>query len=392
MQQLKMREIYLDNAATTPVRKEVMEAVLPYFSENYGNPSSFHYKGLKAKNALENARNKIANTLNCSPDEIIFTSGGTESINLAIKGIARANKNRGNHIITSKIEHPAVLETCKYLEKNGFRITYVNVGKDGIVSPAEIKKVITNKTILVSIMYANNEIGTVQPIKEIGEICKAEGIPFHTDACQAAEYLELDTKAMNVDLLTLNGSKIYGPKGIGILYLKRGINLEPLIHGGGQERGIRSGTENVPSIIGFAKALELAQEERTEESTKLIALRDKLIKGLLNILGSKLNGHQKQRLPNNANISFKGIEGESIILSLNEKGICASTGSACNSRSLEPSHVLMALGMSHEEAHGSVRFSLGKWTTNEDIEYVMKTMPDIVNKLREISPLKIKND
>lgn len=384
-----MKETYLDNSATTPTDPRVLEEMLPFLSDIYGNPSSFHSKGKEAKDAVDSAREKVAKILNCSSKEIIFTSGGTESINFALKGIAFANREKGNHIITSKIEHHAVLETCAYLEKNGFEITYVNVDKYGFVSPIDIKNAITDKTILISIMYANNEIGTIEPIEEIGAIAREKGIYFHTDACQAAGSFELDVNKLNVDLLTINGSKIYGPKGVGILYKKSGIDIEPLIHGGGQEFNLRSGTENVSSIVGFAKALEIAQSEMKENNFRMTGLRDYLIHGLLKIPKSRLNGHPKQRLPNNVNVSFLDVEGEAMLLYLNEKGIYASTGSACTSQSLETSHVLAAIGLPYEASHGSLRFSLGKNTKIDDIDYLLKVLPDVINTLRKISPLNL---
>jgi cysteine desulfurase len=381
-----MKTIYFDNAATTPVRKEVFKAMKPYFSKSYGNPSSLHAKGLEARDAVEESRKTIAGILNCSTDELIFTSGGTESINLAIKGIAFARKK--GHIITQKTEHDAVLETCKWLEKRGFDVTYLNVDEFGLVKPEHVEKHIRKDTILVSIMYANNEIGTIQPIKEIAEVCRKHKVLFHTDACQAAGYLDIDVQNLGIDMMTINGSKIYGPKGIGLLFVKKGIEIEPLLHGGGQESGLRSGTENVPAIVGFAKALELAQKEKVTEVQRLTALQDRLVSGLQRISDSKLNGHPQKRLPNNVNISIYGIEGEAVLLMLNEKGICASTGSACSTKSLEPSHVLLALGMSHEMAHGSLRFSLGKHTKEKDISRLMKVLPGIVRKLRDMSPIK----
>jgi len=382
-----MKKIYLDHAATTYVDERVFEEMKPYFMEKYGNPSSFHSLGLEAKDAVDNARKKVASLINADAKEIIFTGSGTESVNLAIKGVAFSLKDKGKHIITSKIEHPAVLNTCKYLEKQGFRISYLPVDKYGIVKLSALEKVIDNDTILVSIMYANNEIGTIQPIEEIAKICHKHGIIFHTDACQAAGLLEIDVKKLDVDLMSMNGSKIYAPKGVGCLYVRKGVKLEPLIYGGGHEFGLRSGTENVPYIVGFAKALEIAQAEKEKESKRLEKLRDMLIQGLMKIPGTYLNGHPKKRLPNNVNISFDAVEGEAILLHLNENGICASTGSACSSHSLEPSHVLKALGLPYEIIHGSIRFSLGKKTTEQDIEYVIKVMTKIIEELRSISPL-----
>jgi len=384
-----MKEIYLDYAATTPVDERVLQEMMDYFTKIYGNPSSFHNKGMEAKNAVDNARDRIAKILNCSSKEVIFTSGGTESINFALKGIAFANKERGNHIITSRIEHHATLNVCRYLEKKGFEITYLDVDKDGIINPIDVEKSITDKTILISIMYANNEIGVIEPIEEIGKIARRKGIYFHTDACQAAGFLELDVNKLGVDLLNLNGSKIYGPKGIGLLYIKRGVEIEPFVHGGGQEFGIRSGTENVPSIIGLAKALELTHEEMQKNNLKLINLRDFFIKKLLKIPKSRLNGHHEKRLPNNVNISFLDVEGEAMLLHLNEKGIYASTGSACASQSLETSHVLRAIGLPYEASHGSLRFTLGNKTTISDIENVLSILPNIIETLRNISPLNL---
>jgi len=380
--------VYLDNAATTPVRKEVLEAMKPYFSEKYGNPSSLHQKGAEAKQAIEDSRKVVANILDCTHDEIIFTSGGTESTNLAIKGFALANKHKGNHIITQKTEHHAVLEPCKWLEKHhGFSVTYLNVDEFGLVNPKDVEKAITDKTILVSIMFANNEIGTIQPIREIAEICIGNNVVLHCDACQAAGYYDLEVHELGTDLLTLNGSKIYGPKGIGVLYAKRGMDIVPLIHGGEQEKGLRAGTENVPAIVGLAKALELATKERNAEAKRLMTLRDNLIRGLLKIPQVKLNGHLIKRLPNNVDVLFSGVEGEAIVFMLSEKGICASTGSACSSKHLTPSHVLLAIGRTPEEAHGSLRLTLGRETTEKDIDYVLKVMPKVVQKLRDMSPV-----
>ncbi|MEM2954457.1 MAG: cysteine desulfurase family protein [Candidatus Nanoarchaeia archaeon] len=379
--------IYLDYAATTPVRKEVLIAMLPYFDKIYGNPSSIHQKGIEAKKAIENAREKISKLLNCAPNEIVFTNGGTESINLALKGFALANKNKGNHIITQETEHSAVLNTCKWLEKNGFKVTYIKPDKFGLINPKQIKNAITKKTILVSIMYANNEIGTIQPIGEIGKICKEFKICFHSDACQAAGFLDLDVKKLNIDMLTLNGSKIYGPKGIGLLYVKNGIKLEPLIHGGEQEFGLRAGTENVPGIIGLATALELAQKEKEKENKRLLKLRNKLINEILKIPHTKLNGHPTKRLPNNISVSFYGIEGEALLLMLDREGFCVSTGSACSSKKLEESHVLKAIGLKKEWAHGTIRITLGKYTTNKNISRFLKILSKCVEKLRAFSPI-----
>ncbi|MEM4368960.1 MAG: IscS subfamily cysteine desulfurase, partial [Candidatus Woesearchaeota archaeon] len=369
--------IYLDHAATTYTRPEVKEAMLPYFDENFGNPGSFNSFGLAASTAVANARLSVAKILNCNPREVVFTGSGTESINLAIKGVARAMKNKGRHIITSKIEHHAVLSTCEYLEKEeGFEVTYLDVDRYGMVLPEVLEKAIRDDTILVSIMYANNEIGTINPIKELATVAKAHNVYFHTDACQAAGFLELDVQALGVDLLSINGSKIYAPKGIGALFVRQGVPIKPIIHGGGQEFGLRSGTENVPYIVGFSKALELAQAERKSESARLSKLRDKLINGILtSIPKSFLNGHPIQRLPNNANITILDVEGEAMLLMLNEHGICASTGSACTSQKLEPSHVILGIGLPYEAAHGSLRFTLGLKTTETDIDKVLEVLP-----------------
>ena len=382
-----MNRIYLDNAATTQTRKEVINEMLPYFSEKYGNASSLHAFGREARDAIEQSRQKIAKIINAEPEEIIFTSGGTEADNMAIKEIAFVNRQKGNEIITSKIEHDAVLESCKLLEHMGFKIHYADVDKNGIVNVEQIKKLITPKTILVSIMHANNEIGTIQPIEEIAKICKANGTYFHTDAVQTFCKEKIDIKKMNIDLLSASAHKIYGPKGVGFLFIKKGTKIGALMHGGGHEKGLRSGTENVAGIIGFAKAAELANKEINSENSRLKKLRDKMINGLLKIPGTKLNGDKEKRLANNVNVSFKSIEGESILLKLDEKGIAVSTGSACSSKSLEPSHVLLALGMSHLEAHGSVRLTLGKFNTEKDVDYLLSVIPKTINDLRRISPL-----
>ena len=384
-------EIYFDHAATTYVDERVKEAMDRYFSEEYGNPGSFNTVGLRAKNAMDESREKTAKILNCTPQEIIFTGSGTESINLAIKGFVRANKNKGNNIITQKTEHEAVLETCKYLEKEeGFEITYLNVDEYGLVKLDELEKAIANETMLDSIMYANNEIGTVQDIKAISEICKKHKIKFHTDACQAAGYLDIDVQNLGIDLMSINGSKLYGPKGIGLLYVKKGTMLKPIIHGGGQEFGLRSGTENVPYIVGMAKALEIAQGEKEHEVMRLINLRDYIINNILeNIPKTFLNGHPSSRLPNNVNITFLDVEGEAIMLMMNEYGICASSGSACTSKSLDPSHVILATGLPYEAAHGSIRFTLGKMTTKEGINKLLKILPGIIEYLRQVSPVNL---
>jgi cysteine desulfurase len=388
-----MKTIYLDNSATTPVRKEVLNEALPYFSKIYGNPSSFHFTGLVAKQAINKSRKTISKILNCNENEIIFTGSGTESINLAIKGIAFREllKNKGiakGHFITQKTEHDAVLESFKWIRKLGFDVSYINVDKNGLVNLNELKQTIRKDTLLVSIMYANNEVGTIQPLQQISKICHSQNTLFHTDACQGAEYLNLNVKKLGVDMLTLNGSKIYAFKGSGLLYLKNGIKIEPLIHGGGHENKMRAGTENTPAIIAMAKALKLAEKEKKKESNRLKILQNYMIKKIQKeIPKTKLNGHPTKRLPNNINFSFYGIEGESLLLMLNEKGIHVSTGSACSSQSLDPSHVLMAMGLDHGLAHSSTRFSLGKYTTKKDIDYTIKELTKIVTKLRKISPI-----
>jgi cysteine desulfurase len=381
--------VYLDYAATTPLAPEVKAAMEPFWSKNFGNPSSIYELGLKAKNALNQARNKIAQILKARPTEIIFTSGGTESANLAILGLSRAIGH--GHIITTKIEHPAVLNAVLALKKEGFAVTLLPVDKYGLVSPKQIKKAIKPKTILVSVMYANNEIGTIEPIAEIGKLLKKfPHIYFHTDACQAAGYLDLNVNKLGVDFLTLNGLKIYGPKGAGILYARTNTPLQPLIFGGGQENGLRSGTENVPTYIGLAKALELVQKNKNKEIKRLKKLSQKLIAGILKTIPkSFLNGHPQKRLPNNVNVTILDIEGEALLLYLDRYGICASTGSACHSQTLQPSHVLQAIGLPREVIHGSLRLTLGKETTNKDIDYVLKVLPGIVKKLRQLSPVHI---
>lgn len=383
-----MQQIYLDNAATTPVDKRVVEVMQSCLNENYGNPSSIHDQGTKAKEILENSRKSVANILGCLPEEIIFTAGGTESINTAIQGIARANRNKGKHIITTKIEHPAVLKTCEYLEKNeGFEITYLSVDAQGMIDVKELEKAIKKDTTLITVQYANNEIGTIQPIAEIGKIACKHNIPFHTDACQAAGYLDIDINRLNVDLLTLNGSKIYGPKGVGILYVRRETEISPLIFGGGQEHGMRSGTENVAGIAGFAKALEIVTADKEQETKRLTILRDRLIDQIRQkIPEAQLNGHPTKRLPNNANITIPSIDAQTAVTILNENGICVSTGSACASYKLEPSPVLLATGMTANQAHSTMRFSLGKSTTEEHINKLSSLLPSIVEKLKNTKP------
>ncbi|GFO97794.1 cysteine desulfurase [groundwater metagenome] len=380
------RQIYMDHSSTTPVDAAVTEAMLPYFSDRFGNPSSLYSIGREARRAMEDARAKVADLIDAKKEEIIFTGSGTESDNLAIKGLAYRNRKKGDHIITSSIEHHAVLHTCRYLESQGFKVTYLPVSKEGLVNPADVEEAITSKTVLITIMHANHEIGTIQPVEEIGKLAKEKDIPFHTDAAQTAGNLPLNVDALGVSLLSMSAHKMYGPKGVGALYIRKGTGLEPLLHGGGHERDIRSGTENVPGIVGFGKAAQLAKE-RLPEAAKITKLRDSLIKGVLEIKDSFLNGHPVKRLPNNANFRFSFIEGESMILNLDMKGVAASTGSACSSKSLEPSHILLATGLRHEEAHGSLRFTLGRGNTQEDVDYVVSVLPEIVNKLRMISPL-----
>jgi cysteine desulfurase len=383
-----VKKIYLDNAATTPTDARVIDAMLPFFSQVYGNPSSLHAFGQEAKHAIEEARYIVAQFISAKQEEIIFTSGGTESNNSAIKGVAYARRDQGNHIITSKIEHHAVLETCHFLEKQGFEVTYIPVDESGLIDPADVEKAITGKTILISIMHANNEIGTIEPIAEIGKIAREKGIYFHTDAVQTLGHLPLDVNELNVDLLSASGHKLYGPKGVGILYIKKGVRMLPFMHGGDQEQGRRASTHNVPGIVGFGKAVELAKQEMAREIEQLTLLRDKLIKGILdNIEYARLNGHPKERLPNNVNVSISYVEGESMLLNLDMEGVACSTGSACTSSSLEPSHVLAAIGLSHELAHGSLRFSLGRMTSAEDIDYCLTRILSIVRKLRAMSPL-----
>ena len=383
-----MRRIYLDYAATTPTHPEVVKAMLPYFTEAFGNPSSIHAYGQEAKGAIEEARVKIANLIGARSEEIVFTSGGTEADNFALKGITFANESKGNHIITTSIEHHAVLETGRFLEKRGFKVTYLPVDGHGLVDPDDVRKAITSKTVLISVMHANNEVGTIEPIGGIGRITREAGIYFHTDGVQTVGHIPVDVNELGVDLLSISAHKLYGPKGVGALYIRNGTKLTPFMHGGEQERRRRASTENVPSIVGFGKATELAQQEMSEEAKRLTYLRGKFIQGLLERIDhSRLNGHPTVRLPNNVNISVDFVEGESMLLNLDLEGICASTGSACSSQSLEPSHVLTALGCSHEQAHGSLRFSLGKWTTEEEIERVLDVLPRIVAKLRAMSPL-----
>ncbi|WP_250229126.1 cysteine desulfurase NifS [Anaeropeptidivorans aminofermentans] len=380
--------IYFDNAATTKVREEVFNEMRPFLESQYGNPSSIYTIARESKISMEKAREQVAKALGAEPMEIYFTGSGTEADNWAIKSIAESKKPKGNHIITTNIEHHAVLHTCEYLEKNGYEVTYLPVNEEGLVTAEQVKDAIKDETILISIMFANNEIGTIMPIKEIGKIAKEKGILLHTDAVQAVGHVPIDVNALNIDLLTLSAHKLYGPKGVGALYARKGIVLRPFIHGGAQERGRRAGTENVAGIVGLGKAIELMGEEMEEEITRLTALRNRAIDGLTSkIPYCRLNGDRDSRLPGNLNLSFEFIEGESMLLLLDMKGIAASSGSACTSGSLDPSHVLLAIGLPHEKAHGSLRISLGRYNTKEEIEYLIETLPPIVERLREMSPL-----
>lgn len=377
----------MDNAATTPVSPAVLEKMLPYFSECYGNANSIHSTGLDARKALNAARKKVAAALNCNPEEVYFTSGGSESDNWALKGVAFANRKKGNHIITSAIEHHAILHTCEWLEKQGFEITYVPVDADGLVNPTDVETAITDKTILISIMAANNEIGTIEPIEEIAKIAHAHHVLFHTDAVQAIGAIPVDVRAIGCDLLSLSGHKFHGPKGVGALYIKQGTRIDNLIHGGAQERGRRASTENVAGIVGMAEAIELATANIPEKAARISALRDQLIDGLTALPYVRLNGHRTKRLPGNVNVSVRFIEGESLLLRLDLAGVAASSGSACTSGSLDPSHVLLAIGLPHEIAHGSLRLSLSDTTTQEEVDYVLSVLPGIIEYLRDMSPL-----
>jgi len=385
---MSKRRIYLDYAATTPVHPEVVQAMLPYLTEQYGNPSSIHSFGQEARVAVEEAREKVASLIGARPDEIVFTGGGTEADNFALKGVAYALRGKGDHIVTSSVEHHAVLEVCKFLEKEGFKVTYLPVDRYGMVDPEDVRRAITERTILVSVMHANNEVGTVQPIAEISEIAHERGVYFHTDAVQTAGHIPVDVDELGVDLLSMSAHKLYGPKGVGALYIRKGTRIASFVHGGEQERGRRAGTENVPGIVGFGKAAELAESEREAEATRLSGLRDRLIEGILERIDYvHLNGHPTRRLPNNVHISVEFVEGESMLLNLDLEGIAASTGSACSSGSLEPSHVLLAMGLSHELAHGSLRFTMGRWTAAGDVDRVLEVLPNVVSKLRAMSPL-----
>ncbi|MFC2035911.1 cysteine desulfurase NifS [Chloroflexota bacterium] len=383
-----MRRIYLDYAATTPTHPEVVKTMLPYFNEVFGNPSSIHSYGQETKGAIEDARAKVAELIGARDEEIVFTSGGTEADNFAIKGVVHANESKGNHIITSSVEHPAVIETCSFLEKRGIKITYLTVDEYGMTNPDDVKKAITDKTILVSVMQANNEMGTIEPIAEIGKITREAGIYFHSDAVQTVGHLPINVNELGVDLLSMSAHKFYGPKGVGALYVRKGTKLTPFMHGGEQEKRQRASTENIPSIVGLGKAAELAGQEITEEANRLTGLRDQLTTGLLRQIDrTHLNGHPQKRLPNNVNVSIDYVEGELVVLNLDLEGICTSTGSACGSANLEPSYVLLAMGLSHEQAHSSLRCSLGKWTNEEDICQILEILPRVVTKLRAMSPL-----
>lgn len=382
------RSVYADNAATTAVSAEVLEAMLPFYKEVYGNPSSLYSLGRDAKTALEEARARTAGCLGANANEIYFTSCGSESDNWAVKGAARAQRKKGkNHIITSAFEHHAVLHTCQALEKEGFEVTYLNVHENGIVHPDELEAAITDKTALVTIMYANNEIGTIQPIPEIGAICKKHGVLFHTDAVQAIGNVHIDVKEQNIDMLSLSGHKIHAPKGVGALYLRSGVSIENFMDGGAQERGRRAGTENVAEIVGLSVAMERACSTVDQRIARLTPMRDKLIHEILKIDRSRFNGDLEHRLPGNVSFCFQGVEGESLLLMLDMKGICASSGSACTSGSLDPSHVLLSIGLPHEVAHGSLRLSFGDDSTMEDVDYIIETLPPIIERLRAMSPL-----
>lgn len=383
-----MKRIYFDHSATTPVDREVAELMLEYMTNKYGNPSSVHSFGRETRKAVEEAREKVASLINADPREIFFTSGGTEGDNLALKGVAYANRKKGNHIITTAIEHHAILHTCEYLEKQGFTVTYLPVDENAMIRMEDLKNAITDKTILISIMFANNEVGTIQPIKEIGQLAREKGIYFHTDAVQAVGNYPIDVKELNIDLLTMSGHKFHASKGIGALYIRRGVKVEEIQHGGAHERNLRAGTENVPGIVGLGKAAEIAERNMEKKISYVQSLRDKVITAIMEkIPHVKLNGHPQSRMPGNVNFSFLYIEGESLLLNLDMKGIAASSGSACTSGSLDPSHVLLAMGLTHEVAHGSLRVTLGRDNTEEEVNYFLEIVPEIVERLRSMSPL-----
>lgn len=382
-----MKRIYMDHSATTAVREEVFEAMKPYFLEHFGNPSSLYSYGREARKAVEEAREKTAAAIGAEPREIVFTSGGTESDNLAIRGVARALQKKGNHIITSAVEHHAVLDACLALKEEGFDVTVLPVDEHGMVSLSDVEKAITDKTILITVMMANNEVGTIQPVAQIGELARSRGIVFHTDAVQAVGKIPVNVNDIKCDLLSISAHKFNGPKGVGALYIRKGTRLKVFTFGGAQERKMRPGTENVPGIVGMGKAIELAVAELDKNAAHMKALRDRLIEGLLKIPDVRLNGHPTERLPNNVNISVLYVEGESLILSLDLKGIAVSSGSACTSGSLDPSHVLLAMGLDHQTAHGSLRLTLGYENTQEEIDYILQVMPEIVERLRAMSPV-----
>jgi len=386
-----MKKVYMDYAATTPVDDEVLKEMMPYFQKNYGNASSIHFFGRESSKAVEDARARVSDLLGCDPEEIVFTSGGTESDNLAVKGVAYLNKDKrggkGYNIITCGIEHPAVLETCKHLEKQGFNVKFLPVDKYGLINPMDLEEAISKDTFLVTIMFANNEIGTIEPMEEIGKITKKHGVLLHTDAVQAVGKVPINVNKLNIDILSISSHKIYGPKGVGALYIRKGVKLEPLAHGGGHERSFRSSTLNTPGIVGLGKACELGKKRFDNDAAHMKTLRDILIKKVLRIEESFLNGHPEKRLVNNAHFRFFAIEGESLNLMLDDKGIAAATGSACSSKKLKPSHVLLGIGLKPEEAHGSIRLSVGKYSTKEEVEYVSDVLPEVVKKLRNMSPL-----
>lgn len=383
-----MRKVYLDNAATTALSPKVLEKMMPYLTDIYGNASSPHSFGQTARIGVEHAREQVARVINADPSEIVFTGCGTESDNTVLFGVAERYAKKGDNIITTNVEHHAILHSCAALEKKGIKVTYLPVDKDGLVTPEQVRDAITDKTILVSVMFANNEVGTIMPIPEIAAVCHEKGVLFHTDAVQAAGHIPIDVKAMGIDMLSISGHKFHGPKGVGVLYERKGIRLPSYIIGGEQEKGRRAGTENVAGIVGLGEALELAVTNMSETSARMTRMRDRLIEGIeATIPEVKLNGHRTKRLPNNVNFSIKYIEGESILLMLDMAGIAASSGSACTSGSLDPSHVLLALGLTHEVAHGSVRMTLGDDTTDEDIDYVLETLPNVAHRLRAMSPI-----
>lgn len=385
---MEKRFIYADNAATTRVSEPVLQAMMPYFTEQYGNASSIYELGRSAKKALETARETVAKSIGAEPSEIFFTSGGSESDNWAIRSVCERLAAKGKkHIITSVFEHHAILHTCQAMEKNGFEVTYLPVYENGIVKPEDVKNAIREDTAIVTIMYANNEIGTIQPVEEIAAICREKGVIFHTDAVQAVGHVKIDVHAQGIDMLSVSGHKIHAQKGVGALYVRKGIPMTNLIYGGAQERNRRAGTENLPAIVGFAKAMELANTDIEERGRKTAVLRDRLIDGILKLPRTRLNGDREKRLPGTVNISIEGVEGESLLLMLDMNGICASSGSACTSGSLDPSHVLLALGLKHEVAHGSLRLSINEDTTDEDVDYILEVVPKVVNRLRDMSPL-----